>query len=166
MIPVNTTSVEPNAAHQIRVDDSAGRGGIGTVAIPERTLTIEPATGRPGTQVTVTGTGFPASNSAGDVAPSVEVTYDGKRGANVNTDASGSFVTSFRVPLDQTIPSPNNEVKAEFETSSGVKGSARTTHSVPEGTITLSSNEGMAGDTITVTGEGFKAFNTLQDIFR
>ena len=163
VIPINNTSVEPNAAHQIRVDDSMGRGGIGMVAIPERTLTVEPATGRPGTQVTVTGTGFPATNSAGDVAPSVEITYDGKRGANVNTDASGSFVASFRVPLNQTIPSTNNEVKADFEVGA-VSGDATASHSVPEGIITLSSNEGKAGDTITVTGEGFKAFNTLKTI--
>ena len=164
VIPINTTSAEPNAAHQIRVSDSMGRGGIGTVAIPERTLTIDPVTGRPGTQVTVTGTGFPANNSTGDVAPSVEITYDGKRGVNANTDASGKFVASFRVPLNQTIPSPNSEVKAEF-TYGTVSGDATTTHSVPEGTITLSSNEGQAGDSITVTGVGFKAFNTLKDIY-
>ena len=165
VIPVTGTSITPGP-HELKVIDTGGREGVVIVNIAERTLTLEPAASRVGTTVTVTGRGFPARNSAGgsDGVQVVQIQYNEngtfRTVSSVTPDSSGSFTTTFQVPLNAGIPSTNS-VRATFNYTDTGDIRTLTTHSVPEGGITLSATEARPGDTITVTGQGFKAFRSV-----
>ena len=161
VVPVSDSSVDAGP-HILKVVDSAGRTGVAEVIIAERTLTLSPIASRVGTMVTLTGSGFPAQNSAtgAESIQVVTVEYDEDVVASVTPDSSGSFTTTFRVPLKASIPSTNS-VRASFRYADTGDIHTLATHEVPEGAITLSATEAKPGDTITVTGEGFKAFTTL-----
>ena len=65
------------------------------------------------------------------------------------------------MPLGSSIPSTNT-VKASYTIPGSTNQIIETTiHEVPGATITLSASEGEPGDTVTVTGEGFKAFQSI-----
>ena len=163
VIPVNATSVTANAAHQIRVLDSRGRAGVATVAIPEAALTVTPSGGRPGSFITVSGAGFPAS---GDITPTVNVLYDGEQRSTALTDSAGAFSVRFKVPTSVGIPS-DNKVKASYSLTVGSNTytvEAEAVHRAPAGSIALSSAEIRPGQELTITGAGFHAYATLQEI--
>ena len=168
VIPVTGTSITPGP-HELKVIDTGGREGVVIVNISERTLTLEPALSRVGTTVTVTGDGFPARNSAGGAegVQVVQIEYNEngtfRTVSSVTPDSSGSFATTFQVPLNAGIPSTNS-VRATFKYTDTGDVRTLTTHSVPEGGITLSTTEATPGDTITVTGQGFKAFRSVNMI--
>ena len=170
VVPVTSTSITAGP-HELRVEDSEGRIGIASINIAERTLTLDPAVSRVGTTVTVTGTGFPARNSAqgaeGVQVVQIEYNENGvfRTVASVTPDSSGSFRTTFQVPLNAGIPSTNT-VRGKFNYGSEATGDIYTlaNHDVPEGSITLSATEAMPGETITVSGEGFKAFRSVEEI--
>ena len=159
VLPVNTTTTSPGT-YTLKVEDSAGRTGEVELIIAARTLTLEPAVSRPGTTITVTGAGFPARST--DSQTLVTIKYDDKTRWSLVPDASGNFAASFRVPGDALTPSTNT-VSAEFM-ASGTSAPVVTTvvHNVPAGTITLDRTEARPGDTVEVTGTGFKNFASLQ----
>ena len=168
VIPVTGTSITPGP-HELKVIDTGGREGVVVVNIAERTLTLEPTASRVGTRVTVSGTGFPARNSAGgsEGVQVVQIEYNEngtfRTVSSVTPDSSGSFTTTFQVPLNAGIPSTNS-VRATFKYTGTGDIRTLTTHNVPEGGIELSATEAMPGDTITVTGQGFKAFRSVNMI--
>ena len=169
IVPVSDASVTPGP-HILKVVDDGKRTGLAEVTIAERTLTLDPPIGRVGTTVTISGTGFPARNSASGANPVqvVQIEYPREDGtfqtvASVTPDTSGSFSTTFRVPLDAGIPSTNT-VRAKFNYPSTGDVFTRTSHEVPEGTIALDKTDVQPGETVTVTGGGFKAFNTISII--
>ena len=168
MIPVTGTSIT-SGPHELKVIDTGGREGVVIVNIAERILTLEPAVSRVGTTVTVTGDGFPARNSAGgsEGVQVVQIEYNEngtfRTVSSVTPDSSGSFTTTFQVPLNAGIPSTNS-VRATFMYTDTGDVRTLTTHNVPEGGITLSATEASPGDTITVTGQGFKAFRSVNII--
>ena len=166
IVPVSDASVTPGP-HILKVVDDENRTGLAEVTIAERTLTLDPPIGRVGTVVTVSGTGFPARNSASGAEPVqvVQIEYPRETGtfqtvASVTPDTSGSFSTTFRIPLDAGIPSTNT-VRARFDYPGVGDTFTRTSHEVPEGTITLDKTDVHPGDIVNVTGKGFKAFNTI-----
>ena len=168
VIPVTGTSITPGP-HEIKVIDTGGREGVAIVNVAERTLSLSPTASRVGTTVTVTGAGFPGRNSAtgseGVQVVQIEYNENGtfRTVASVTPDSSGSFTTTFQVPLNAGIPSTNS-VRATFSYDATGDIRTLTTHEIPEGGITLSASEAMPGDTITVTGEGFKAFRAVNSI--
>ena len=165
LVPITDASVT-QGDQQLKIIDSLGREGVAFVKIAERTLSLSPSESRPGTTVDVVGTGYPANNSknGADSVVLVSISYDGSVVSTVTPDASGSFATSFRVPLTANIPSTNN-VEATFNApnlTSPVRDFS--VHTVPGATITLSAEEGSAGDTLTVSGQGFKAFSSVASL--
>ena len=166
IVPVSNASVT-SGPHILKVVDNQKRTGVAEVTIAERTLTLDPPVSRSGTIVAISGTGFPARNSASG-AESVQVVHieypreDGtfQTVASVTPDSSGSFSTTFSVPLDAGIPSTNT-VRAKFNYPGIGDKFARTSHEVPEGTITLDKTDVHPGDIVTVAGAGFKSFNTI-----
>ena len=169
VVPVTQATIN-SGPHALKIIDSKGREGVAILTLAERTLTLEPAASRVGTTVTIRGTGFPARNSSEGASgvQVVQIEYnesgDFRTVSSVTPDSSGSFVTTFRVPLNAGIPSTNG-VRASFRyDESGVDTGeilTLTTHRVPEGTIELDKTEAKAGDMITVTGEGFKAYTSI-----
>ena len=167
VVPITSATTTPGS-HILEVIDSSGRGGSATVQIAERVITLDPPAARPGETVTVTGTGFPAStNRAGaQSAPPVSIAYDetSRVVATVTPDASGNIEGSFRVPLSATIPSTNTvTVSFSYRGEGNQTPTVNTTtiHEVPGAGIELSASEGKPGMTLTVTGAGFKAFQSI-----
>ena len=144
----------------IRVTDSDGRSGTVMVDIPAREVTITPSVGRVGTIAVVRGSGFPSKNDEG-TSFNVEIVYDASNDKTTTVsavpDASGRFEVQLRIPTTAAIPS-NNTVKVTFEDESGIAVVTTVAHEVPEGVITLSTTSGGPGSTVTINGEGFKAF--------
>ena len=144
----------------IRVTDSENRAGTVTVNIPARSVTITPATGRVGTTAVVRGANFPSKNDDGN-SFNVVIIYDAGNDRQTTVtavpDASGRFETEIGIPTAAGIPSTNT-VKVEFEDANNVKVVTTVTHDVPEGALTVSQTSGSPGSTVSVHGEGFKAF--------
>jgi hypothetical protein len=167
-----TAATETTGSKTIKVTDDSGRTGEMAVSIATRTMTVTPAEGRVGSNVTVKGAGFPAKNNDGS-SNTVSVTYTS--GASTNTatvtpDAGGNFTTTVQVPSGAAIPSTNT-VQAAYNVmvaSSGADSNADNlsteTHKVPAATIEISSASGGAGSTVTVTGAGFKRYTTVTSL--
>lgn len=151
---------------EIRVTDSDGRSGTVSVNIPARSVTIDPPAGRIGTEATIRGENFPSKNDNGD-SFNIQITYDpgGGRETQVSTvsDASGRFETKIRIPTGATIPS-TNPVRVTFDDSQETEVTTTVSHEVPEGSIILSASSGLPGTTITLRGEGFKAFVPVRSV--
>ena len=155
-----------DGAREIRVTDSYGRSGTVSVTIPARSVTIDPPSGRIGTEATIRGENFPSKNDNGE-SFNIQIVYDpgGDRETQVTTvsDAGGRFETKIRIPSGATIPS-TNPVRVIFEDEQGTEVTSTVSHEVPEGTIVLSANSGLPGTTITLRGEGFKAFVPVRSV--
>ena len=150
---------------EIRVTDSGGRSGTANVTIPARVVTIDPASGRTGTEATVRGENFPSKNDNGE-SFNISIEYDASgRTSTVSTvsDASGRFEAVIRVPTSATIPSTNT-VRVTFMDEENVPVTTTVTHEVPEGVITLSQSSGAPGSTITLRGEGFDTFVSVKAV--
>ena len=175
VIPVTSGTTTPGP-HELKIKDSGGREGVVIITLTERSITLDPPASRVGTMVTATGHGYPGRNSSEGAAgvQVVQIQYNElgtfRTVASVTPDSSGSFTTTFRVPLNAGIPSTNS-VRATFnydDSATGVStGDIPTsaTHEVPEGTISLSQTEATPGDNITVSGEGFKAYTSVTSVF-
>jgi hypothetical protein len=164
IIPITSASTSPGT-HKLEVKGSGNRTGSVAITIPQRTLTIDPPTARPGETVTLTGVGFPATNtrSKAQNTPPVSITYgDSGIVGTATPDADGNISLTFRVPLDANIPS-TNRVEANYtipDTSTIIR--THKNHEVPGARLTLSMDEGKPGDTLTITGDGFKAFASVE----
>ena len=150
----------------IRVTDSGGRSGDVEVSVPARQVTITPDTGRVGTTATIRGSGFPSKNDEGS-SFNVEIVYDAGNDKETTVsavpDASGRFEVQLRIPTTASIPSTNT-VKVTFEDDDDVAVVTTVAHEVPEGVISLSATSGGPGSTITIGGEGFKAFVPISSV--
>ena len=113
--------------------------------------------------------GAPASRARTTRAASfnVEIVYDAGNDKETTVsavpDASGRFEVQLRIPTTASIPS-SNTVKVTFEDDGGVAVVTTVPHEVPEGIITLSTTSGGPGSTVTVNGEGFKAFVPVSEV--
>ena len=113
----------------------------------------------------VRGENFPSKNDDG-VSFSVQVVYEALNGNTTTTavpNASGAFETEIRIPTTATIPS-TNVIKVSFNTANGTPVVTTLTHDVPEGAISLSETSGSAGTSVTISGEGFKAFVPVSSV--
>jgi hypothetical protein len=169
VIPVNTTTTTTGTI-QLKIKDNGGREGIVDLVIPDRTIVIDPVLSRVGTQVTITGTGYPADNTKTGAESSAAVSIRYIVGSRTNTvatltpDAAGNISGSFKVPLGASIPSTNS-VRAVFTipgTSTEITASA--VHDVPAASITIEPISGPPGTTISVKAEGFKTFSTVSSL--
>ena len=134
-----------------------------TVTITGAPVTVSPSTAVAGQEVTVTGTGFTKSDDLDTVTVGGEtVTYVSSGGldttdtiaANVETDSSGNFSTSFLIP-DSTTTRTAGDHKILVTDDGGLTGEVFIT--VPGRTLTLSVDESKRGSEVTVTGTGYEA---------
>ena len=132
-------------------------GSVTTAAsVPNMTFTVTPgisisrSSGASGSSLTVTGSGFGASETG------ITVTYDGTPVAqDITANSQGGWSAAFVVPAS-----------ASSSHSIGVSGSVTPAASVPNVTFTItagiaiSRSSGAAGSSLTVTGSGFGASET------
>ena len=157
-LPVNRATTVPGI-HSLRVTDLSGRGGSVDVTIPPREVTVSPIWGRPGSIVTVSGTGFPVRNdSVSNV--NLQIYYEFSEGyavASAETDINGNFSKEIRLPLKTPAPS-SNAVRVVFEDENGIEVITTARHEVPGATVQLSPIAGPPGTQVTLTGTGFRPF--------
>ena len=164
VVPLTSASTT-TGTHELRVKDSSGREGSALITVPARTITLDPAEARPGDTVDLTGTGFPASTSkAVEATPPVMIEYDGRSVGTATPDASGNIAYRFRVPLNSAIPSTNTVRTTYRYGSANTPVSDTVVHRVPGARITLSASEGRSGSKLTVSGDGFKSFTSVETV--
>ena len=133
----------------------SGRVAEGSIEIPKAEISLSPDTSRRGTEVSVSGSGFPA----GDL---VQVKYEGTVVAAKATDSSGHFTTDFEVPNSASIGSKH---EVEAVSVGNFKGeSAKADHSTPGAVIELSvaRTACASGDSRSPSsGMNFPAFSTV-----
>ena len=157
---VNLPLVEATTApgtRTLEVRDSRGRTGSAEVTIPPRELKATPIWGRPGSIVTITGTGFPSRNDYGS-SVSVRIIYDfgsGTAFTSAEPDANGAFTQELRLPLNTPTPS-SNRVRAEFDDDNGITVITSAPHEVPGAVVQVSPASGPPGSSFTLSGFGFR----------
>ena len=167
VIPVMPPSTTPGN-YEFKATDSMGRPGATRITVADRSIEFTPEESRSGTIVTVSGSGWPASNSAGGYNATLSVAYviGGDEEAMVNTtpDSDGNFTADIKVPLNAKIPS-TNEVRVSYVDDSDDDNTVRETaaHRVPGASIEVSPTSGPGGTRVTITGAGFKAFTSMSD---
>ena len=149
--------------HELRVRDSLGRTGSVEVTVPPREVTVDPVTARPGSIITVSGTGFPSRNDHGSTVV-IRITYDASSGSTMistETDSKGNFTQDIRIPLKTDSPS-SNVVRVEFDVDTGVTVATTVPHEVPAPVVQLSAEAGPPGSIVTLTGTGFRHYAPVQ----
>ena len=168
VIPVFSPATTPGT-YELKATDSQGRPGATRITVADRTIEFTPEESRSGTIVTVSGAGWPASNSTGGYNSTLSVAYviSGDEEASVNTtpDSNGNFTADIKVPLNAKIPS-TNEVRVSYTDDTSAQNTVRETaaHRVPGASIEASPSSGPGGTRVTLTGAGFKAFTSLSDV--
>jgi hypothetical protein len=113
-------------------------------------ITLNPASGAPGMTVTVNGTGFPASKTITIKYNAVTITTTP---TTVTTGATtGSFTATFTVP--DSVPGTYT-VQASDGTNNATANFSIATN-ITLNPVTSAASPGCVGDTVTITGSGFK----------
>ncbi len=158
-VPVTLATLSAGG-ETVTVTDERGLTASATLTVPARTLTLSPSISNRGSTVTVTGTGFPASNPDGLGVFPVSLDYAGTPMGIATPDSTGGFTMNIEVPVTPRIPSSNTVTAMVLNkpaTSTAI-------HSVPEATITLEPAVGSPGAIITVSGINFPPFAPVTSI--
>ena len=164
--PKLSTSLLNEATHELKVIDTNGAEGVLEITIAERSLQVTPTAARPRDVVTIIGRNFIADNADG-LASTVPIEYvcgSSSRTVTADPDVSGNFRESLRIPSGCSIPSTNT-LTARISAGGTLTGVVETvTHEIPEGLITITPARGASGTLVTVTGEGFRTFETVERV--
>jgi hypothetical protein len=133
--------------------------------VPPAVITLTPATGNPGTLVTITGSGF------GSVAIGViwfdsdgdSVLDAGETSIPVTTSATGAIPAGTSLPIPAVAAGTYN-IRADVPSGGAVEASASFVVVVPVAAITLTPTTGNPGTVINITGSNF-AVNTAGNIW-
>ena len=165
-VPALSSSLLNEATHELKVIDTNGAEGSLEVTIAERSLEVTPSSARPRDVVTIIGRNFIAANTDG-LSSTVNVEYacgGSSRTVTADPDVSGNFRETLRIPSGCAIPSTNT-LSAKISAAGKETGVVETvTHEIPEGLITIEPARGISGARVTVRGEGFRTFETVEKI--
>jgi len=143
---VTIPSSASTGSHTIKATDSEDRSYSATFTISASpTIALSKTAGTAGSSITVTGSGFAASESG------IVVTYDSMPPAGANTttaSSSGTWSLTFNIPASA---GGNHVIDASGSTTTSI--SPRYFTITP--TLSLSKNSAVVGDQINVTGSGF-----------
>jgi len=137
-----------------------------TVDVTGAPVTVTPTTAVDGQEVTISGSGFTAGSSISTVSVGgVDVTKLSSGGlatttdiTTVDADNSGNMTASFLIPNDAVLRTAG-EYKIIITDSGSRTGEVMIT--VPGRTLTLDKDESKRGSTISATGTGFKAKDSI-----
>jgi hypothetical protein len=172
VIPINSVTVEPGT-YDLKAFDSEGREGVTTITLRGREIQVTPPVSRSGTDITVTGSGYPAVNSTSPQDISVTVRYSGSgfspRTVTATPDSSGNFSAVIGVPLGAGIPSTNTLTITYTYTDPVGRGLPvpvvdTLSHRIPGAEISIDPVMGQAGTVVTVMGSGFKGTRQLSNL--
>ena len=128
---------------KIKVTDSGDRVGTATITIATAELTISPAESLRGETITVSGTGFPASDL-------VLIKYNGATVDTSSTSPTGTFEQEVAVPAGEDInPGGTYTIEAVSQVNTP-DISAQDDHKIKAPVITLSPDTATPGSNITI----------------
>ncbi len=155
-VPVDT---RPGIVTLIAVGEASKRSSSGRVRVGYvPTIGAGAGTVRPGGSLTLTGHGFVPSST---VHLSIAITENGvaeRLGADVSTDAGGSFAASVGIPIGVAT---NTYTVVATDGTGGFRASTRFNVAVGA-ELSVSSGEVKAGETFRVTGAGFVPNTTIR----
>ena len=153
--------VEETSSVQVVVREGEGGGlgnsrtGVASITIPKPSITIDPAQSRPGSTISITGAGFTSKST-------ILIRYDSLVITSALTDTTGAFTEEMVVPIDFDVAVEDIELEASTVhddfTPAWAEKKAFAEHDVPPGSLSVDPEGGPPGTSITITGEGFKAF--------
>jgi hypothetical protein len=120
-----------------------------TFTVAGSVLTLSTDQGPPGSSLTVTGTSFQPGET-------VNVFFNGAQVGSPIADTNGAFQITFKIPQ---LPNGDYQIDAKGQTS-GLNSSAKFT--VGGTTVTLSTQSGVAGSSVTANGSGFVPGDSVQ----
>ena len=135
---------------KVVVTDSAGRVGEASITVTKAALSLDPAESLIGSDVMVSGVGFPANDL-------VLIKYNGNTQTTANTDSEGTFSKGITVPSSGIATGGSYSVTAESQINN-VQVSASKTHKTPKPAVALSSESATAGSSLSIDGANFKGF--------
>ena len=135
---------------KVVVTDAAGRVGEAKITVTKAALTLDPEESLVGSDIMVSGDGFPANDL-------VLIKYNGNTITTSNTDSTGTFSKGIVVPSSGIATGGSYSVTAESQIND-VSVSASKTHKTPKPAVTLSNASAIPGSSITVDGANFKGF--------
>ena len=152
----------PLGVNTIMATDSSGLVASATFTVTQPSIVINPATGPRGTSVIVSGAGWLTPSTVLDNTVTVAFCAYGQKTPLFTTsrvssvpDGSGSFSAAITVPNVGAAGTYSIYASDSVATSNEA---ALVTFTVPGAAITVSPASGVALDTITVTGTGFKPY--------
>ena len=157
------TALLSAGSKELKVIDSEGAEGTLQVEIPRRTMSVTPASARPRDTITIIGQNYPGDNpDTGSVSVTVEYDCGGgnQRSVTADPDASGNFRETLRIPTNCAIPSTNT-VRATIGSTNTVD---TVTHEIPDALVRVQPVSGPSGGVVTISGEGFRTFETVSEI--
>ena len=171
VIPVSAPATRAGT-YEFKAVDTAGRPGVTQITVAPRTVSFTPKESRVGTTVTVSGTGWPATNNgegADSIGIDAEYVLAGESSGNTSSasgNSNGEFTATVKVPLNAGIPS-TNKVIVSYEDKGATPQTVSETvaHRVPGAGLEVTPSSGPGGTTVTITGGGFKAFTSLLEVF-
>ena len=135
---------------KVVVTDSAGRVGEATITVTKAALMLDPEEGLIGSDLMVSGEGFPANDL-------VLIMYNGNTITTANTTSTGTFSKGIVVPSSGIATGGSYSVTAESQINDKAV-SASKTHKTPKPAITLSDESATAGSSLSIDGANFKGF--------
>ena len=152
IIPV-TPEIVAGGPIQITAVDDQGITQTTEVGIKTPTISLDPESGSRGSDLSITGEGFQASNTATATNTQVSITYSGTQLDVVSPNFRGEIDATVQVPATADTLS-SNIVRA---TMVGSIRFAFAFHTVSGASINVSPTAGQPGSVVTITGEGFPA---------
>jgi hypothetical protein len=144
-----------SGTRNVEVTDSSGRVGTAKITVPKAEITLDPPEGLIGSTMTVSGTGFPASDL-------VLIQYAGTTVSTATTGTTGDFTKDVVVPSSADVGA-KAKVKAESQVIEGVSDDAD--HKTPAPAMSPdTSATGQAGGAVTIGGINFKGFVRVTSI--
>jgi len=150
----------PLGVNIIQATDNGGLSAMATFTVTQPSITINPATGPRATSVIVSGAGWLAPSTVLDNTVTVAFCAFGQKtpvftNSKVTSapNASGSFAAAITVP---NVGAAGTYSIYAFDFNNNE--AALVTFTVPGAAITVSPASGVALDTITVSGTGFKPY--------
>ncbi len=149
-----TVPAASRGSHTVRAQDTGGNYATATFTV-SASITIDPTSGPSGITLTVTGSGFGASQTITIKYNNVAVTTNP---STVTTNSAGYFTATFTVPVGEAgtyvvaaTDTSANTALANFESTTSATISQTTTSTAP----------GNVGMSLTITGVGFTPNATI-----
>lgn len=163
---LNIPAGQAAGTYNIVATDGAGLQGTAQLTVPQRTISLNTASSKRASVVTVTGSGYTRNSS-------VTINYNTgvavgvlAAGATIGTtaaltDALGNFTANLTVPVNAAINSTNTIVGVDAAAPGAPTNVNTVQHAVPAPTMTVSSESVAIGSNLTISGDGFPAFTGL-----